>query len=491
MNNSMGFVLAALLLSLILFRRAMLALSRHKIAWYQDPVVLFSGAWLIQSIAYALPIFENRESLEGRHVLYIMLCHIAFLVGVLLVPRAVPNHKHPDADAALINFHMLAAIGMAGLLGNFAVAYDGLHISSVSLLDRFTAEGLEMTRRERFSLSAGKLGPLLSLEFLASATTIFVCMMTAGVAQRLTLTRWQMRSLVAGTVISVLFVAFNTLVVHGGRLYFVLLLVGAGLGALIDPKRVLLRSIDRSLGWAKGAVYTLLLAGTIGSVWFFTTTFVKGRIGEETPPLVSLYQYHRAAPTPLVEELIGGDETLQYALLSFSYLTVPLTTLAYYYDMPNGQFPGPYWGQYNFSKPTLFTMRRLGMVKDQMTVGDIRGEATRYLRVMGYGDNVWPTMLRDVAFDVGWVGVPIVMLLLGWGAEMIMRGSRMDGNFIVKVLALLTSVLLVFSIAHSLLILDAFQKAFWFCFALLIYRRIFSGEKSRTLRADEEPRATS
>lgn len=491
MNNAMGFVLAAMLLCLILFRRTMLSLSRNKIAWYQDPVMLFSGAWLIQSVAYALPVFENREALEGRHVLYIMLCHGAFLLGVLLVPRAAPSSERADTDAALINFPMLAAIGLAGLVGNFAVGFDGLYISSVSLFDRFTAAGLEMTRRERFSLSADRLGPLLSLEFLASATTIFVCMMTAGVAQRLTLKRWQMRFLIAAAVLSVLSVAFNTLVVHGGRLYLVLLLVGASLGALIDPQRVLLRSIDRSLGWAKGAVYTLLLAGAIGSVWFFTTTFVKGRIGEETPPLVSLYQYHRASPTPVVQELIGGDETLQYALLSFSYVTVPLTTLVYYYDMPNGQFPGPYWGQYNFSKPVLFAMRRLGMVNEQMTVGDIRDEATRYLRVMGYGDNVWPTLLRDLAFDVGWTGVPIVMLLLGWGAEMIMRGARREGNFIVKVLALLTSVLLVFSIAHSLLILDAFQKAFWFCFALLIYRRIFAGKKQRSPQSGREASAAS
>jgi uncharacterized membrane protein YeaQ/YmgE (transglycosylase-associated protein family) len=112
------------------------------------------------------------------------------------------------------------------------------------------------------------------------------------------------------------------------------------------------------------------------------------------------------------------------------------------------------------------------MVKDQQTVTDIRNEATRYLRVMGYGDNVWPTLLRDLALDVGWLGVPIVMFVFGWASELIMRGARQDGNFLGKVLGLLTGVLLVFSIAHSLLILETFQKAFWLCFALLIYGRI-------------------
>lgn len=491
MNNSMGFVLAALLLCLLAFRRMTLAFTRNKIAWHQDPVMLLSGAWFIQSLAYALPVFHNREDLEARHVLYILLCHVAFYVGVLLVPRAKPSSIPEDDDSTVLNFHMLLAIGMAGLIGNFAITFDGLHTSTVSLMERFTSEGLQTTRRERFNItSIDKLGPLLSLEFMGAAATIYVCMMTAGVAQRLALKRWQMRTLVALAIISVLFVAFNTLVIYGGRLQLVMLLMGATLGAFIDPKRVLLRSIDRSLGRAKGGIYTLLLAAAIGSVWFFATTFVKGRIGEETPPLVSLYQYHRAEPTPLVAELVAGDETLQYALLSFSYVTVPLTTLVYYYDMPNGQFPGPYWGQYNFSQIGTFMMRRLGKVREQMTVVDIRDEATRYLRVMGYGDNVWPTLLRDLALDVSWTGVPFIMLLLGWGAELVMRGARREGNFITKVLGLLISMLLVLSIAHSLFILDAYLKALWFCFALLIYRRLFGGKKARPNKADEGAPAT-
>ncbi len=490
MNNAMGLVLAAFLLCLLVFRRTTLALTRNKIAWYQDPVMLLSGSWFIQSIAYSLPVFQNREDLEARHVLYILLCHVTFYIGVLLVPRAKPTSNVQD-DSTVLNFHLLLAIGMAGLIGNFAITFDGLHSSPISLAERFTSEGLQMTRRERFSItSIEKLGPLLSLEFMAAATTIFVCMMTAGVAQRLSLKRWQMRTLVSIAVMSLLFVAFNSLVVYGGRLYLVLLLMGASLGAFIDPKRVLLRTIDRSLGRAKGGVYTLLLAGAIASVWFFATTFVKGRIGEETPPLVSLYQYHRTAPTPMVADLVAGEETLQYALLSFSYVTVPLTTLVYYYDMPNGQFPGPYWGQYNFSQIGTFMMRRLGKVREQMTVVDIRDEATRYLRVMGYGDNVWPTLLRDLALDVSWAGVPVVMLLLGWAAELIMRGARREGNFIIKVLGLLISMLLVLSIAHSLLVLDAFLKALWFCFALLIYGRIFGGKKARGSQAEEEGPAT-
>lgn len=489
--NEMGYVLAFMLLLLLLFRRGMLKLSRQEIAWYTDPVMLLSGAWFIQSLVYALPIFENREALEARHILYILLCHVAFFVGVVLVPRAKPSSDQQANDSAVLNFQLLLGIGMAGLIGNFAITFDGLHSSPVSFLERFTAEGLQTTRREQFSYSSiARLGPLLSLEFLAAATTIFVCMMTAGLAQRLTLKRWQMRLLVSIAIVSMLLGAFNSLVVYGGRLTLVLLLMGAILGAFIDPKRLLLRAIDRSLGRAKGGVYTLLLAGVIGVVWFFATTFVKGRIGEETPPLVSLYQYHRAAPTPAVADLVAGDESLQYALLSFSYVTVPITTLVYYYDMPNAQFPGPYWGQYNFSQIAMFTMRRLGKVREQMSVADIRNEATRYLRVMGYGDNVWPTLIRDLALDVTWTGVPFVMLLLGCGAELVMRATRRGDDFIVKVLGLLISMLLVFSVAHSLLVLDSYLKAIWFCLALLIYRRLVAGKKKHPSQAEEGAPAT-
>lgn len=469
--NEMGYVLAALLLSLVLIRRGMLKLSRQNVVWYTDPVVLLTGTWVVQSIAYALPIFINREHVEARHILYILLCHTAFLIGVLLVPRA-SRPKGAAADELKITLPMLVAIGLIGLFGTFSAIYDGLATSKVGLWQRLSGEGLETIRVEKVANAMIlRGGPLASFEFLASASTVYVCLVTAGVATKLDLKRWQFRLLIAGALLSILLVAFNALMIQGGRLGIILLVLGAVMGAMMDPQRVIFRFIDRSLGRAKGAVYTLLIFGAAALVWFFATAFIKDR-GGETPPMVSLYQYHRASPTPLVEELIGNTEELQYALLSFSYVTVPLTTLVYYYDMPNGQFPGPYWGQYNFTGPATFAMRRMGKVRDQMTIQDIRMEATRYLRVMGYGDNVWPTLLRDLALDVGWTGVPLVMLLLGFFAEWVMRSARQDGNFLQKVLGLLTGVLLIFSIAHSLLIVETFQKAFWVCFALLIYLRV-------------------
>lgn len=469
--NEMGYVLAALLLSLVLIRRGMLKLSRQNVVWYTDPVVLLTGTWVIQSIAYALPIFINREHVEARHILYILLCHTAFLIGVLLVPRA-SRPKGAAADELKITLPMLVAIGCVGVLGTCFAIYDGLATSRVGLWERLSGEGLETIRIEKFANSAlMRGGPFASFEFLSSASTVYVCLIAAGIATKLELKRWQLQLLIAGAFFSMVMVAFNALLIQGGRMGIILLVMGAILGALMDPKRTMFQYINQGLGRARGGVYTLLIFGALSSVWFFATTFIKDRIGE-TPPLVSLYQYHRASPSPLIEDLMGGNEEMQYALLSFSYLTVPLTTFTYYYDMPNGQFPGPYWGQYNFSGPVTFAMRRMGQVKEQQTVTDIRLEATRYLRVMGYGDNVWPTLLRDLALDVGWTAVPVVMFLLGFFAEMIMRSARQEGNFLQKVLGLLTAVLLVFSIAHSLLIIETFQKAFWVCFAVLIYLRV-------------------
>jgi hypothetical protein len=423
-------------------------------------------------VAYALPIFVNREALEGRHIFYILGCHVAFLVGVMLVPQARPQASDTPRPPQ-ITVPMIWAVGLIGLLGNFFVSYDGLSTSSVGLVDRITGDELETIRLERFTSSAvAQGGPFAILEFLAAASTVFVCLLTAGVLSQLSVTRAQTKKLVVAAVVTVLFVSFNALLIMGGRMGLVLLLLAAFLGAKMDPQRAFFRAVGGTLGRAKPIVYTLLLIAALWSVWYFATTFAKKRIGA-TSPLVSLAQYHRAKPTPMVEEVVAQNEDLQYVLLNFSYLTVPLTTLVYYYDMPEGQFPGPYWGQYNFSGPVTFLMRRMGMLQDQQTVAEIRNSATLYLRVMGYGDNVWPTFLRDFALDVGWKGVPIVMLLLGFGAELAMRGARQDGNFIGKVLGLLTGVLLIFSIAHSLLIIEIFQKAFWFCFALLIYRRIF------------------
>src|SRR5690606_24856954 len=263
-----------------------------------------------------------------------------------------------------------------------------------------------------------------------------VCLMTAGITRELKLKPLYLRLLIAAAVVSVLFVTLNALAIKGGRMGMILLLMGAALGALMDPRRTLLGYFDRVLGRAKVFVLALSAVVALGGLWYFATTFVEKRSSDTTSPMVALYQYHRASPTPLVADLVGDRRDLQYGLLSFSYLTVPLTTLSYYYDMPHGQFPGPYWGQYNFTGPVTFLMRRMGLVEYQESIGSIRTEATRYLRVMGYGDNVWPTLLRDIAFDVGWAGVPLVMFILGWAAEMIMRSARQDGNFIAKVLGL-------------------------------------------------------
>lgn len=479
--NEMGYVLAALLLSLVLIRRGMLKLTRQNVVWYTDPVVLLTGTWVIQSIAYALPIFINREHIEGRHILYIFLCHAVFLAGVMLVPR-VNRPSGAPTDQLQITLSMLALIGLVGMFGTFSAIYDGLATSKVGLWERLSGQNLETIRIEKVANAMMmRGGPLASFEFLASASTVYVCLITAGVASKMNLKRWQFKSLIAGAFLLVSMVAFNALLIQGGRMGIILLALGALLGAMMDPDRALFRLIDQGLGRAKGAVYTLLCFGAVASIWFFATSFIKDR-GGETPPLVSLYQYHRASPSPIVDELISNNEELQYALLSFSYVTVPLTTFAYYYDMPNGQFPGPYWGQYNFTGPATFAMRRMGKVRDQMTIQDIRMEATRYLRVMGYGDNVWPTLLRDLALDVGWIGVPLVMFILGFGAEWVMRSARQEGNFLQKVLGLLTGVLLIFSIAHSLLIVESFQKAFWVCFALLLYLRV-----SKALKPTPKP----
>src|SRR5690606_626292 len=198
--NDMGYVLAAILAAIMLLRRGLLKLARREVAWHTDPVMLLMGAWVIQSIAYALPVFENRDHVEGRHVLYIVTCHLAFLAGVLVVPSGIKK-KHglvQEAQPLPVSLPILIGVGVLGLLGNFFVAYNALSMSSIGLWDRLTGDMLEEIRLEVVSATRG--GKFASLEFLASATTVYVCLMTAGITRELKIKPIYIRLLIAGAV---------------------------------------------------------------------------------------------------------------------------------------------------------------------------------------------------------------------------------------------------------------------------------------------------
>lgn len=474
MNNAMGYVLAGLLLILIILRRLSLTLTRQQIAWYQDPIVLLSGAWMMQALFFALPIFENRDPFEARHVAYIFGCHVCFFVGVIAAQGIKPSREAGPSTQTWLNMKVVLLVGFLGMMGNIFVLYDGLSISRVDFLARITGTAAAEIRLERFMNSAMlRAGPFVRLETLAAATTIYIALLAAGVTRSLNPSRKMQRLVTWMAVVSLALVIFNSLYILGGRIGVFLLFLGAFFAALMDPHKWLFRTIHRSLGVMRGFAYVTLIAASLFTVWHFSTAFMKERGGESRSPLVTLAQYHRATLSEGMLELVGSNENLQYAALTLSYVTVPLSTLAYYYDQGEGRFAGPYWGQYNFGSPVTFAMRRMGLVKYQKTITEIRQDATSELVAMGYGDNVWSTILRDFALDVGWAGVPVVMLVFGFLAELAIRGTRKEScDFITRVVGLLVCVLIVFSIGHSLLIVSSIQTALWFCLGILILQSV-------------------
>lgn len=484
--NDIGWLLVLALISMIVIRRTVLRLGRHQVAWFMDPVVLLCGAWLIESVVYSLPIVVNRHPLQAHHVLYISACIASFVMGVMIVPSKskMPRGPAQSADRGA-GVGLLLLFGMAGLglLGNFAIAYDGLSKSRVSLLERFSGDSLSAIRGETVATATTlQGGPLAMFESFGSASTIFVCMVAAGLLARQTnLARGHKNLVYALAVISVLFVSFNSVIVHGGRIGMVQLLLALVLASMMDSQRWLLGHVNRMLGSAKWPVIMVSLMLSMGGIWYLATDFMKSRTGEAMP-LNAMAAYHRTVATPDVEDLVSNNETLQYGLLSLSYLTVPLPTMGYYYDLPDTLFPGPYWGQYNFSGAVTFVMRRMGYLKYQRTISEIREQATASLVRMGYGDNVWSTLLRDIALDVGWSGVPLVMFILGWLSERVMRAARDGDNFIMKILALMTSLLLVFSIAHSLFVIESFQRVYWVCFMILAYQKLLGPQSILSFR---------
>ena len=216
----------------------------------------------------------------------------------------------------------------------------------------------------------------------------------------------------------------------------------------------------------------------MGAVWYLATGFTKSRIGTASA-YAAMEQYHRTKPSQKVELLTQDTPGLQFAVLNLSYLPVTLTTFSYYYDLPASSFSGPNFGQYNFTGPVTFAMRRAGFRDDQKTLQDIRSEATRDLRMRGYGDNVWSTAIRDVAFDFGWWGAPIALFFVGWISQGLLQAAGRRGSGVFLAMAPLAALFLTFSVAHSLFVLENYAVSFYICLVALVFEGILKRHQAK------------
>ncbi|MFY7975692.1 MAG: hypothetical protein ACOVOT_14820 [Rubrivivax sp.] len=480
MNTLPAWILLILLCALMLSSRLGSALGL-KLPWYRDVVAVTLVPWIAGVVLYLLPLFEFRERIEMRHAAYLggsLACLMlgALIARFLMAPKTLRGGGAATAAAPVKvpgdSPALLWSVGLLGLISQAAIVGRALAAGGVSLLDRLSGEGLDSVRLQNAAMAMGIDGTgHTRLAVFGAAAFVFVCMVAGGALQRAELKSGARRMLYWIAIGCALLIAFNGVFIRGGRMELVLLLSAIGLAALLDSERHMIQGFKRRVVKGRFVVVAVTVLLGVALAWYFSTGFTKKRIGTASA-YAAMEQYHRTKPSATLEHLTAGIPSLEFAALNLSYLPVPLTTFGYYYDLGHGWFPGPFFGQYNFTGPVTFAMRRAGFRDEQSTLQDIRFEVTRDLRLRGYGDNVWPTALRDLALDVGWHAVPPLMLLFGLASQalLIVAGRSHGGVFMA--MAPLAMLWLAFSIAHSLFVLESFAVGLYMCVAVLIVQKL-------------------
>lgn len=474
--NVEGWLLLAVLSGILVLSRLLARFGSVDLPWYRDATLMFTLPWVLGALVYVMPLFIYREPLALRHVLFLAGCHVVFLIGAMVARFASAGRAQTGAAVSrtpLVDVpRLLWWLAIAGTIGQVLICAGGLMGSSISLIDRLTGEGLAQVRLDSIGIGVTTSGgPFTRLNFLGAAAFVFVLMYAGGCVARAPLSssaRWKLGAL---AVLSVLLIAFNGLFIRGGRMELVLLALGLGSAALLDRDRHVLNALRRRVGRGRVAWTIVTVSLAVVLVGYLATGFTKKRIGTASA-YAAMAAFHRTAPSPQLEALTAQKPALEFAALNLSYLSVPMVTFGYYFDQRGAGLPGPFWGQYNFTGPATFVVRRFGMVREQRTLQDIRTEATTDLYLRGFGENVWSTAMRDMAFDVGWWGVPPLMFIFGLLAQrlLIVAGRTRSGVFMA--LAPLAVLWLVLSVAHSLFVLESFATAIYMCLVVLLIQAL-------------------
>lgn len=473
----MGLIAAGYLMALIIVVRSIAKLSASPLKWYLDPMVLFSSLWIVGYLVYASPIFIVRESITFEATLYVLAAHTLFCVGSLLPDflsrgtarmAALPVVPGESSTQSALSFRLLAVIGLVGLVGLLSVLIDGVLTSSIGLGERLTGTALSEVRNETFARAAGfeAQGPLVRLNQFVAAAFLFI-----GLLFNVGLVRFGQSKrffLIALAVVSALLIMFNQLLIRSGRMDLIVLLLSMGFAILLGPAAAARQSLVRFIRRHRVLVLALGLPALAGLLYLLGVVFVQGRSGGVSA-LFALYAAHRMGLTGLAESLVAGSPGLETAVLSLSYLVAPLTTHSFYFSLSDAAFSGPYWGQYNFQYLTGTVMRYAGFGADWEFFWSIRNKVWAPLASLGYGTNVWATVLRDLAIDFGWIGALVWMFFLGLVSKWLAL-KAISGRYPALVVAYsFTAVFLLFSFAISMFFITSVFPPFMYAMVLYTF----------------------
>lgn len=467
----MSLLLALLLMVILFIDRLMAKLSGDDIPWYLSPAVWLVSPWIFCALVFSAPLIVHREQLSLYHIFYIAGSITAFVIGSNIRGFGRPRRTLVDGPAVQNiqpTTKLLRRLFVLGFVGSVLIIYDNIVTTGISLKDRFLGTGLSAARDFAFASQAkGVRGPYFLLEPLAGFGLIFLLVyLSARFSQSLPIENKKTNFWYA--IITVGMAAFNSLVISGGRMGIVLLLVVLMQAFLLDKHRTIFIWLQRKTDFSRffwvvsGSAVLLMVVVLLGTV------YVKKRSNDQSP-ISSLYLGHRAELEPWLLAATRNHDQMRYGMFTLSYITTPIATLSMYLDLPENRMPGPFYGQYNFPGIADRIVKRID--KDLfMMWWDARIEVFGPLLRLGYGGNVWATLLRDLAADVGRPAVPLFMFLFGWLCRAAVVRAYRFGNPYWGAIGCALLCVALFSAFHSLLYILTVSSLISIGGALLILR---------------------
>jgi len=405
--------LAMLVIFWVISQR-ILVVTRRSARPLQNPYTWFVSFWVLQFLLLSLPLLEYETPTTFFTLVYILLSHVAFLVGMTF---ALVFNKH----ARTMDFARLPArreiyyvFAGAGLIGQGGLSLSLVMSNTVDLSSRFTREGYEAARYTQlydggyeFGMLGGFSGLFVLMAALGYIALAYYCFYR-GVGARWTRTR--SISTVA-TVTLALMIAADGIILTGGRSQVFFLL------ALMTPSFFLGRAVRRKIDGQRPPRTNVkaIVAGVVAGIALFlgSVSFQQFRSNDRDPRF-DLWYAEGARAHELIAPEVERSAFVGNLLVQVGYFTSSSNILDFY--MRERDFPGPFYGRYNF--PTVY--RSLGRFLpgyDRDFWERDRAELFAPLISRGRLGNVWSSLFRDFAADFGLIGALIALVVMGWGTQ--------------------------------------------------------------------------
>lgn len=456
------------------------------------PIVWFYASWLLGLFLLALPLFSYSESFNATSASYIIAILLSYSIGSvssafwgrqLINERMKKQHLRNANSLPSIPQKWIFTLLFMGLIGTSLLMLNTLLGGSLSLTDRFDADNFAAIRIEHMVSAESRIGRLYGPATLMSSI--------GGLGVAFIFYLRGSRSFILSSfnrmyTVALIVLACNIiigLVGFGSRMFAVFSILIAFLAFAEGRWAIGERLIVKKLSFKRLFILVLSSVLALSILWAAATIFLEKRVQNQDPHSL-LFRTHRASFSPSLYELTRDDKTIQYFMFSVSYLTTPIPTLVFYLDLSEARQPGPFFGEYNFPALARWS-RRLTFSGDPNSWNRARYEIFKPLGDIGFGMNVWATLVRDLIADFTKFGALIFLGAFGFMAQRVFDRQREAPSMRLAGLLVYIRLILIFAGMISVLFMPQVHWSFYLAILLVVFAHS-KNPKEKT--SDQKPR---